>query len=52
MAQRRRVQPVPEGQPDPEQVFDPESAARPALAVWLADRARCSVASAYSAGCG
>lgn len=34
-AARRRVQPVPD-EPDPEQVFDPESAARPALAVWLA----------------
>lgn len=34
-AHSRRVQPVPDG-PDPEHVFDPESEARPALAVWLA----------------
>ena len=34
VAQRRRVQPVPD-EPDPEEVFDPESSARPALAVWL-----------------
>lgn len=35
VAQRRRVQPVPD-EPSPEDVFDPESSARPALAVWLA----------------
>ena len=35
LARRRRVQPVPD-EPHPGSVFDPESAARPALAVWLA----------------